>query len=155
MQLPAAVRRVVPASARRIPVWLRLVAVPLVAALVLLAIWLTGGVLTDDFTVAMLLTGAFLAIGGLGALLTGLRWQSLAVPVLATYVIVAGSVGGYLLVTSHRDVVVHEKVAMVADTLPPAPATQPTATTAPRAPRPMAIASGSFTSGEHQTTGTA
>ncbi|MDX6286332.1 MAG: hypothetical protein QOG53_1817 [Frankiales bacterium] len=162
MQLPGFVRRIVPASDRSIPMWLRLLLIPVVAGLVVLGIWVTGGVLTNDFTLAMLLTGLFLTAGGAVAVIAALRWKSLVAPVLGTFVIVAGSLGGYLLVTSNRDVVVNENVAKVAD-----PSTRPTAqpsatSTASGAPTStatvaaaIALSRGTFTSDEHKTTGTA
>ena len=41
------------ASPRAFPTWLRLALGPLVAAVVLAGIWAAGGLLTDDFRLAM------------------------------------------------------------------------------------------------------
>jgi O-antigen ligase len=62
---------------------LRLALVPLVAALVLAGIWVAGGVLTNDFRLAMPLTALWLAAVGLAALAVAWRWRALALPVLA------------------------------------------------------------------------
>jgi hypothetical protein len=154
MQLPGFVQRVVPPSRRSIPVWLRVLAVPLVAGLVVLGIWVTGGVLTNDFDLAMVLTGLFLGVSGAAALFAALRWRALAAPVFGTFVVVAGSLGGYLLVTSHRDVVVHENVAVAEPTAQPTTSGNPSPA-ASAAAKPAALGTGSFKSGEHKTTGTA
>ena len=55
----------------------RVAAALLVAAVVVAGVWVTGGLLTEDATVAMLLTGGWFAVAGLAALLLarrGARW---------------------------------------------------------------------------------
>ena len=155
MRLLECGRRLVPPSSRAVPLWLRLGSVPLVAAAVVLGIWLTGGVITDDFTLAQTLTGVFLAAAGAAAVAAGLRWRSLALPVVATYALVAGVLGGYLLVTSHRDVTVREDVVRIVDDRP---APKPSETAGERKAKdaePRAVARGMFRSGEHTTMGDA
>jgi hypothetical protein len=143
-------------SAGRVPLWLRLGLVPLVAALVLAGIWVTGGLLTNSFRLSMLLTTLWLGFVGLTALAVAWRWRTLALPVLGTVVVTAGAAGGYLLYASSVDKVVNEQVA-VADTPPSSSAqTAPAEPEEPAAPTGnVALARGVFTSGEHETTGKA
>lgn len=156
-------------SRRHVPGWVRVAVVPLVAVAVVLGVWFTGAVLTEDAVVAMVLTGAFLTAGFVVALLVARRWRPLAWPVLLTYVVVAGGLGGYLLLTSSRDVTVDEEVTVAVEPAPAeppspaaepapsaAPAPAPSAEPAPPAPAgPVALSSGTFTSVAHETTGTA
>ena len=112
MRLPAVAERWVPRSERRVPGWLRVLAVPAVAFLVVAGIWVTGGVLTDNFVLAMALTGVFLLLGTMAAVVVALRWRRLALPVLATFFLVAGGISAFLLIAANRDVVVHEQVVV-------------------------------------------
>lgn len=130
---------------------LRLALVPLVAALVLAGIWVTGGVITDNFRVAMLLTGVWFGAAGLTALAVGWRWRRLALPVVGAYVVTAAAAGGYLAYASMVDKVVNETVA-VADVDAPA---GPTSGESDVRPQNVALARGTFTSGEHETRGKA
>jgi hypothetical protein len=134
--------------AHELPLWIRLALVPLVAALLLLGIWVTGGRITDNFRVAMVLTGLWFGLAGLAALVVAWRRRPLALAVLGTYVITAVAAGGYLAYASMVDKVVSEQVAVAA-----APASSAGQTPAPS--RNAALAHGSFTSGEHETTGKA
>ena len=118
-------------------IWLRLALVPLVAALVLAGIWVAGGVLTDDFRLAMLLTALWLGVAAATALGIAWRWRALALPVLGTALATAAVAGGYLLYTSSVDQVVREQVAVAAS------------------PGNVAVARGAFASAGHETTGTA
>lgn len=89
----------------------RLALVPLVAAFVVAGVWLTGGVVTDDFRVAMALTTLFLVAAGVGALAAALLRRDLRWPVLGTFVVVAGAVGLYLAYGSLVDRTVNEALA--------------------------------------------
>ncbi|MGH8969515.1 MAG: DM13 domain-containing protein [Actinomycetes bacterium] len=133
---------VVPSSPRRVPGWVRVAAVPLAVAAVGLGVWVTGAVLSQDAAVAMLLTGAWFGVATGAALLVGLRWRALAVPVVAATVATSLAVGGYLLFTSNVDRVVHEDVVAVSDG-----PSGPTGATV--------VAAGAFRSGAHETTGRA
>lgn len=135
----------------RFPLWLRLLLAPLVAVLVLVGIWVAGGLLTNDFRFSMLLTALWLGFAGLTSALVGWRWRPLALPVLGTFLLAAGGAGGYLLYASKVDKVVNEEVA-VADV--PAPGSQ-TGSQPDRAAENIALTSGRFTSGEHATSGKA
>lgn len=127
-----------------VPGWARLAAVPFVAALVLAGMWVAGGLVTNDFRVAMLLTVLWLGFAGLAALLVALRWRPLALPVLGTVVLTAVGAGGYLLYASSVDKVVDEQVAVAG-----------TAGSASSTASNVALARGAFASGEHETRGKA
>lgn len=147
--------------AARPPLWSSLAVAALVATTVALGVWLTGGVLTDDATLAKLTTAVWFGLAGVLAL-AALRWRMLALPVLGAFVLTAGSLGGYLLWTSTVDRVVVEDVLSADDPF----AATPTVTTRPTGPGPTTAAPtrpagpallgrGTFRSGEHETTGTA
>ena len=125
------------ASPRAFPTWLRLALGPLVAAVVLAGIWAAGGLLTDDFRLAMALTALWLGLAGAAALGVAWRWRPLALPVLGTALVTAAVAGGYLLYASSVDRVVREQVAIAA------PGGNVT------------LARGAFASAGHETTGTA
>lgn len=115
----------------RLPLWPRLAAAVPVIALVLIGIWLAGGVLTNDFRVSMALTAAWFALVTIGAALAWRRVPAMrpaAVAALATLVVA----GGALALTTLRDKTVNETVAVG-----------------------PAMLSGSFVSGAHETRGTA
>ena len=143
------------ASARRFPSWLRLSLVPPVAATVLAGIWVTGGLLTNNFRLSMLFTTLWLGLVGLSSLVVAWRWRPLALPVLGTAFVTATAAGGYLLYASSVDKVVNEQVAVAESPPSSAPTTgdEPGAPPAPTAN--VALARGAFTSGEHETSGTA
>jgi hypothetical protein len=137
----------------RIPLWLRLALVPLVAAIVIAGIWLAGGVLTNDFRLSMLLTALWVGLVGLAALIVAVRWRPLALPVLGTVVVTAGSVMGYLFYVSSVDKVVDEQVAVAA----PEPATGEASGQVRRAgpDQNVALGRGRFESAAHGTSGKA
>jgi len=132
-----------PTSPRRVPMWARLLAAPVVTVMLLLGVWLTGAVLTDDATIAMVLTGAWFGVAGLAACAAGLRWRGLAVPVIGTWFLASLIVGCFLLVTSSVDKVVDENVVAAAEP------------SAAAASQPVLLASGTFRSAAHETTGEA
>jgi Electron transfer DM13 len=132
------------------PRWLRLTLAPIVAAIVLLGIWISGGRITDDFRVAMVLTGLWFGVAGLAALVIAWRWRPLGLPVLGAYIVTALAAGGYLAYASMVDKVVDEDVAIAAASLP----LDGFGTNAP-GEKNVALARGTFTSGEHETRGTA
>jgi hypothetical protein len=129
---------------RRIPGWLRLALVPLVAAIVLAGIWVAGGLLTNDFRLAMVLTALWLGLAGSAALVVALRWRPLALPVLGTMVVTAASAMGYLLYASSVDRVVDEQVAVAA----PSPGQAD-------GDENVALARGTFETAAHETSGRA
>jgi hypothetical protein len=143
-------------SARRFPILLRLGLVPIVAALVLVGIWVSGGLLTNNFRLSMLFTTLWLGLVGLMALVVAWRWRPLALPVLGAAFVTAAVAGGYLLYASSVDKVVNEQVA-IADVPIPTPAeTSPAGgDEAPAPAKNVALGRGPFTSGEHETSGKA
>jgi hypothetical protein len=125
----------------------RLLSIPAVAAVVLLGVWVAGGVVSNDFKTSMALTAAWFLLSGAACLLVARRARALRVVVLGTYVITAGAVGAFLGLTTLRDRVAHERVVTAT------PATQ-TAAGEP-APAAVEVARGRFSSHEHATTGEA
>jgi hypothetical protein len=129
----------------------RAVSALLVVVLVLLGVWVTGGLLTDDATTAKVLTACWFGASGLGALLVARTWPRLAVTTLAAWFITSAVAGGFLLVTSEVDRVVHEDVVVA---VPPTTADggthRPSSTAAAGA---RLEATGRFRSGEHETRG--
>jgi hypothetical protein len=130
---------------------MRFALIPIVAAIILAGIWITGGVITDDFRIAMLLTALWFALAGLLSLAIGWRRRRLALPVFGTYVVTALAAGGYLAYASMVDRVVDETVAVAAA----APAQTPTDAGTTARSSNIALARGTFTSGEHATSGKA
>ncbi len=132
---------------------LRLVAVPVVVVAVALGVWLTGAVLTEDATIAMVLTGLWFGLAGAVALFVGWRWRPLALPVIATYLVTATVLGGYLLFASTVDTVVNEDVVVAAPKVTTSSSSSASASIAPSVP--VQIASGQFTNQAHDTSGLA
>ena len=127
-----------------------LAAVPVVAAVVLLGVWVTGGVVSDDYRTSMALTAIWFLLSGAACLAVARRARPLRVAVLVTYVLTAGAVSAYLAATTLQDRVVDEQVVTAA----PAPAAPPAR--GQEAPaRAVELASGRFRSHEHATSGRA
>ena len=84
--------------------------VPAIAAAVVLGVWVTGGLITDDFRASVALTTVWLGMAAGLCLLIAVRSRTLRVPVLATYVVTAGLLGAFLASTTLRDRVVDEQV---------------------------------------------
>lgn len=123
--------------------------VPIVAAVVLLGIWVAGGLITNNFRAAMALTTTWLLLAGAAALGTAIHRRSLALPVFGTFIVTACVAGGYLLYASNVDQVLHERIAVVPPESARGPGEPP-----PAAPVNTVLARGSFTSVEHHTSGT-
>jgi Electron transfer DM13 len=144
-----------PRVARRTrPLAAQLLAAPVTAVVVVLGVWITGGVISNDFRLSIALTTIWFAISGIACLAIAIRRRSLRVPVLAAYVLTAGVVGAYLGLSTLRDRVVDETVV----TGVPAPAASPAAAPdAPPAPTSanVELVRGAFRSGEHDTEGRA
>jgi hypothetical protein len=129
----------------------RLVAVPIVAGVVTLGVWVAGGLVTDDFRGSIVLTTAWFAAAAGLCLLVAVRRPALRVPVIATYLVTAGVIGGYLGSTTLRDRVVAEDVVSGVATRPAVDAGRGST------PRPgnVELARGQFKAGEHATRGRA
>lgn len=93
------------------PLIFRLLAIPAAAAVVIVGIWVTGGVITNDFTVAMLLTAAWMGLAGAVALAIGIRSRAFRWPVLGAYAVTAAAAGLYLGRSMFTEEVVREKIA--------------------------------------------
>jgi hypothetical protein len=119
----------------------RWLALPVVMLAVAVGVWVAGGVLTNDETIAMGLTGLWLLLAGAVSVLLARRRRSLAAPVLIGYAIAALGIGGFLGYTSMVDQVVNEDVVVATDTSDPGPNTL--------------IADGVFVADAHPTDGTA
>jgi len=91
-----------------------LVVVPLVAAVTVLGVWITGGLISDDFKISMALTAAWFATVGGVILLTTRGRRALRVAALGAYLATAAVVGGYLFYTTVHDRVVDEQVVVAA-----------------------------------------
>ena len=117
-------------------------------SVVVVGVWVTGGVVTDDATTAKILTGAWLGVSGALAVLVARSRRVPAFAVLAGWFVTTSLTGGNLLLTSTVDRVVHERV-VVAESVPDPAAAPRTRSTAVR------VASGRFRSGAHETRGLA
>lgn len=90
----------------------RLVAVLVPAFLVVGGIWFFGAVVTDDFVLSAVLTALWLGTVGVAVLALARRSRRLALPLLAGFLVPAVGLGGYLALTTFRDTVVDEQVAV-------------------------------------------
>jgi hypothetical protein len=131
------------------PLAIRLLAVPAVVVLLLVGIWVAGGLITNDFGLAMVLTIVWMAIAGLACLALAWRWRGLRVPVIGAYLVTAAVVGIYLGRSMFLDSEVNEDVVTAA---PPSPAGEER-----RDGRPLNVllSRGEFESVAHSASGTA
>jgi hypothetical protein len=134
---------------------MKLVAIPVVALLGG-GVWVTGGLITDDFKLSMGLTTAWIVLLGAGCLRVAFKRRELAPYLIGSYVIAAALVGGYLAMSLLFDKEVNERV-VTADI----PATNvATKNAAPRAAAPVAarnvlLGRGRFEGVSHSGHGTA
>jgi hypothetical protein len=91
----------------------RLLSIPLVALVLLVGIWVTGGLVTNAFLLAMALTAAWMAIAGLACGIVAWRRPELRLPVIGSYLLVAVAAGVYLGRSQFVDDVVNERVVTV------------------------------------------
>jgi Electron transfer DM13 len=84
-----------PRSHRPVPVPVRVLSVPLVALIVLGGGWVAGALISNDFTVSMFLTAAWVGLVGLGCLALFLRRREMW-PALAAFAVTAAAAGAYL-----------------------------------------------------------
>jgi hypothetical protein len=127
------------------PITFKLLAIPATAALVLAGLWVTGGLITNDFAIARLLTIAWMGLAGVAALAVAARSRGLRWPLLGAYAITAAVAGAYLGSSVVFDDVVDEQVAMAA---------APVAGEAPE-PTNVRLRRGRFGSVRHPATGVA
>jgi hypothetical protein len=127
----------------------RLAAAVAVVAVVLAGIWVSGGLITNDFALAMALTAVWMGIAAAGCLLVAWRRPGLRVPVLGAYLLTALVVGVYLGRSTILDDEVNERVVRVS---PPA---ADGAAAASERPRNVLLARGGFEPVAHSVTGAA
>jgi electron transfer DM13 len=119
-----------------------------VVVIVLAGIWASGGLITNDFGLAMALTAVWMGVAALGCLLVAWRRPGLRVPVLGAYLLTAVVVGAYLGRSTLIDDEVNERVVRVS---PPAADQGGTA----ERPRNVLLGRGRFEPVAHAVTGTA
>jgi Electron transfer DM13 len=115
----------------------QLLAAIAVVAILLTGLWFFAGRVSDDFVASSILTAGWFGLAGLAALLVARRWRVVAVPVVAAYLVTAGGAGVWLA-SSLQDKVINERIAVAG------PGTGN-----------RLVASGTFTSGAHDTSGVA
>jgi len=120
-----------------------------VAAVLVLGIWLTAGVITNDFTASLALTAAWMGAAGLVCLVVALRRRDLRLPLLGAYALVAVAAAGWIGRVELFDKTVNEKVVK-ADV----PSRQSNGGAAAPA-RHILVGRGSFESLEHGSSGVA
>ena len=74
----------------------KLAAAVSVVVIVLVGIWVSGGLITNDFGLAMALTALWMALAAVGCALVAWRRPGLRVPVIGAYLVTAVVAGGYL-----------------------------------------------------------
>ena len=129
----------------------KLVAAPVVVVVVVAGIWVSGGLITNDFGLAMALTAVWMGLAGAACLLIAWRRSHLRVPVLGAYLLTAVVVGGYLGRSQFLDDEVNEKVV----TVTPATASPTEAEGGSERPRNVLIARGRFEPLAHEASGVA
>jgi hypothetical protein len=127
----------------------RLAAAAAVVVVVLAGIWVSGGLITNDFALAMALTAVWMVVAAAGCLLVAWRSPPLRVPVLGAYLLTALVVGIYLGRSTILDDEVNERVVRVS---PPVAAGE---AAAGERPRNVLLARGAFEPVAHSVTGTA
>jgi hypothetical protein len=133
---------------QRAPLGARLLSIPVVALTLLLGIWVAGGVLTNEFWLAMAFTALWMAVAGLACVALVWRRPGLRLPVIATYLVVAAAAGIYLGRSQFVDDVVNERVVTVS------PGAAPDRGAAAR-PRNVLVRRGAFEGVAHSARGTA
>jgi hypothetical protein len=131
------------------PALVRLLSVPIVVVLLLAGGWVTGGLITNDFTVSMVLTAAWVGLVGLACLALVLSRREMW-PALAAFAVTATVAGVYLGAETFIDDKVDEDVVTAQ-----APAREQSAREAPARPANVLLGRGRFESLEHETTGVA
>jgi hypothetical protein len=92
----------------------RLIAALVAVVVVVAGVWITGGVITNDFALAMWLATGWMALAGLAAVGLAVRTRAFGLPVLVGYAVTALVLGAYLGSSVLLDNVVDERVASVA-----------------------------------------
>jgi hypothetical protein len=127
----------------------RLAAAVAVVVITIAGIWVSGGLITNEFAVAMALTAVWMGMAAAACLLVAWRRPGLRVPVLGAYLLTAIVVGAYLGRSTILDDEVNERVVRVS---PPLAAGEAAASDRPRN---LLLARGGFEPVAHAVTGTA
>ena len=126
----------------------KLAAAVSVVVIVLAGIWVSGGLITNDFGLAMALTVLWMALAAAGSALVAWRRPALRAPVIGAYLLTAVVAGAWLGRSTLIDDEVNERVVRVT---PPAPSGG-----IERArPANVLLARGSFEPVAHSAAGTA
>lgn len=91
----------------------KLAAASSVVVIVLVGIWVSGGLITNDFRLAAALTAVWMGIAAIGCALLAWWRPSLRVPVIGAYLLTALVVGAYLGRSMFIDDEVNERVVKV------------------------------------------
>jgi len=94
----------------------KLAAAVSVVVLVLVGIWISGGLITNDFHLAMALTALWMALAAVGVGLVAWWRPGLRVPVIGAYLLTAVVAAGYLGRSMFIDDEVNERVVRVTPT---------------------------------------
>jgi hypothetical protein len=127
----------------------RWLAFPAIVALVVVGVWVTGGLLADSFKVSMALVTVWFLVTATAVFLLARSRRGLAVPLVAGYLIAAAGVGGFLFWSTVHTKTVNERVVVGR------PASTMSDATATAAAVPVQEQTGRFVSGEHETKGVA
>jgi len=114
----------------------KLAAAMSVVVIVLAGIWVSGGLITNDFGLSMALTALWMALAAVGVAIVAWRRPDLRLPVIGAYLLTALVVGAYLGRSMFIDDEVNERVVTVT-------------------PKNVLLARGSFESVAHSAAGTA
>jgi Electron transfer DM13 len=139
------------------PLSVRLLSVPVVAVVLLGGGWVAGALISNDFTVSMVLTAVWVGLVGFACLALFLRRREMW-PALATFAITAAVAGTYLGAETLIDDKVDEEVVTARSPSGTAPGAEDTR--GRRSGRParegnVLLSRGRFESLEHETTGVA
>jgi hypothetical protein len=138
-----------------------LAVVPLVLVLLAGGVWVTGGLITDDFKLSMALTAAWILTLGAGCVALARRRRELARWLLGSYLVATALLGGYLAMSLLFDHEVNEQVvtadvpASVAARHVEQPAARRARHAAPASARNVLLGRGQFASVSHSGRGTA
>jgi hypothetical protein len=98
---------------KRTSIAAKLAAALTVIVVVLAGIWVSGGLITNDFGLAMALTFVWMGVAAAACLAIAWRRPGLRVPVLGAYLLIAVVAGGYLGRSTLIDDEVNERVVRV------------------------------------------
>ena len=141
-------------TARRASLAGRVLAAVAVVVVLLAGIWVSGGLITNDFGLAMTLTALWMGLAGLGCLLLAWRRRDLRLPVLGAYLVTAAVVSVYLGRSMLVDDEVHEDVVTAAPVTRERGEPDPSRGGSDR-PRNVLLARGRFAPVAHSARGTA